>query len=69
MLDAHEEDLAAREEALAAKLHGKDEEIEKLVVQRTQELEQRHKEALNAQAQVQAGKVKELEAERDELKD
>lgn len=31
LLDAQEEDLAAREEALAAKLHGKDEEIEKLV--------------------------------------
>lgn len=30
-LDAYEEDLAAREEALAAKLRGKDEEIEKLV--------------------------------------
>ena len=30
-LDAHEEDLAAREEALAAKLRGKDEVIEKPV--------------------------------------
>ena len=39
-----------REEKLAATLRGKDEEVEKLVVQRTQELEQRHKEALNAQA-------------------
>jgi hypothetical protein len=38
-LDAHEEDLAAREEALAAKLRRKDEEIKKLVAQRTQELE------------------------------
>nr|XP_040249574.1 translation initiation factor IF-2-like [Aegilops tauschii subsp. strangulata] len=34
----------------------------------TQELEQKHEEALNAQAQVHAGKVKELEVERDELK-
>ena len=38
-------------------------------MQRTRELEQRHKEALDAQAQVHAGKVKELEAERDELKE
>ena len=43
--------------------------MEKLVVQRTQELEQRHEEALNAQALVHAGKVKELEVERDGLKD
>ena len=48
LLDAQEDDLAAREEALAAKLRGKDEEIEKLVVQRTQELEQKHKDALDA---------------------
>ena len=38
-------------------------------MQRTQELEQRHKEALDAQALVHAGKVKELEVERDELKE
>ena len=50
-------------------LHGKDAEVEKLVLQRTSELEQRHKEALNAQAQVYAGKVEELEAERDGLKE
>ena len=43
--------------------------MEKLVLQQTSELEQRHKEALNAQAQVHAGKVKELEAERDGLKE
>ena len=53
-LNSQEEELAAREE--------------KLVVQRTQELEQRHKETLDAQALVHAGKVKELEVERDELK-
>ena len=68
-LNSQEEDLAAREEKLAATLRGKDEEVEELVVQRTQGLEQRHKEALNAQAQVQAGKLKELEVERDGLKD
>ena len=58
-MNSQEEDLAACEEKLAATLRGKDEEVEKLVVQRTQELEQRHKEALNAQALVHAGKVKE----------
>ena len=40
----------------------------KLVLQRTQELEQRHREALDAEALVHAGKAKELEVERDELK-
>ena len=43
-LNSHEEDLAAHEEALATKLLGKDEEIENLVVQRTQELELKYKE-------------------------
>ena len=43
--------------------------MEKLVVQRTQELEQRHKEALDAQALSHACKVKELEVEWDGLKD
>ena len=33
----------------------------KLIVQQTQELEQRHQEELNAQALAHAGKVKELE--------
>ena len=42
-LNSQEEDLAAREEKLAAVLRDKDEEVEKLVVQRTQELEQRHR--------------------------
>ena len=68
-LNSQEEDLAAREEKLAAMLHGKDAEVEKLVLQRIIELEQRHKEALDAQALAHAGKVKELEAERDELKE
>ena len=43
--------------------------MEKLVLQQPSELEQRHKEALDAQAQVHADKVKELEAERDGLKE
>ena len=34
-LNSQEEDLAAREEKLAATLWGKDEEVEKLIVQRT----------------------------------
>ena len=34
-LNSQEEDLAAREEALATTLHDKDEEVKKLVVQRT----------------------------------
>ena len=49
-LNSQEEDLAAREEKLSAMLRGKDAEVEKLVLQRTSELEQRHEEALNAQA-------------------
>ena len=68
-LNSQDEDLAARQEKLATTLRGKDEEVEKLVVQRTQELEQRHREALDAQALVHAGKVKELEVERDGLRD
>ena len=62
-LNSQEEDLAAREEKLAATLRGNDEEVEKLVVQQTQELEQRRRDALNAQALVHAGKEKELEVE------
>jgi DNA repair ATPase RecN len=58
-LDAHKEDLAARERALAAKLRCKDEEIEKLVMQQTQELEQKHKEALKALTVDHASKLKE----------
>ena len=42
--------------------------MEKLFTERTQGLEQRHREALNAQAQVHADKTKELEVERDGLK-
>ena len=38
-LNSQEEDLAAREEKLAAMLRGKDAEVEKLVLQRTSELE------------------------------
>ena len=49
-LKTQEEDLAEREERLAAMLRGKDEELDKLVLQWTQELERRHQEALNALA-------------------
>ena len=68
-LDSQEEDLTVHEVKLAAALHGKDEELEALVTRRTRELEQRHKEALNAQALVHAGKVAELEVDRDGLKE
>ena len=74
MLDAHEEDLAAREEALSAKLCGKDEEIEKLVARQTQELEQGHKKTLDALVLDHAGKpkgavnaAKAVEADKNEL--
>ena len=40
-------------------LRGKDEEIEKLIVQRTQELEQKHKDTLDALVLDHAGKLKE----------
>ena len=53
-----------REVKLAAALHGKDEELEALVAWWTRELEQRHKEALDAQALAHAGKVRELEVAR-----
>ena len=68
-LDSQEEDLTVREAKLAAALRGKDEELEALVARRTRELEQRHKEALDAQALAHAGKVRELEVEQDELKE
>ena len=42
-------------------IRGKDEEVDKLVLQQTQELERRHQEALNAKDRVYAGRVKELE--------
>ena len=38
-LNSQEEDLAKREADINAKLHAKDEEVEKLVLQQTQELE------------------------------
>ena len=47
-LNSQEEDLAKREADLDARLHAKDREGEKLVLQRTSKLEQRHKEALDA---------------------
>nr|XP_040258236.1 translation initiation factor IF-2-like [Aegilops tauschii subsp. strangulata] len=55
-LNSQEEDLAKHEADLDAKLCAKDREVEKLVRQRTQELEQRHREVLDAQALVHAGK-------------
>ena len=68
-LDSQEEDLTVREAKLTAALCGKDEELEALVAWRTRELEQRHKEALYAQALAHVGKVRELEVAQDELKE
>ncbi|KAE8795788.1 hypothetical protein D1007_29394 [Hordeum vulgare] len=48
-LDAAEEDIAGCKKALNARLHAKDEEVERLVVQRTQELVEQHKNALATQ--------------------
>lgn len=48
-LDTHEEELAAREEVLAAKLRGKDDKIQAIVAQRPQELKRKHKDAIEAQ--------------------
>lgn len=58
-LDSHEDDLVVREENLAATLHAKDEEIQALLTKRTEEFEQKHREALQSQATEHAGKLKE----------
>nr|XP_040256230.1 uncharacterized protein LOC120973962 [Aegilops tauschii subsp. strangulata] len=58
----------AQMQALAATLRCKDEEVEKLVAQRTQELEQKRKDTLDALALDHIGKVEKLELEREELK-
>nr|XP_040258442.1 titin homolog [Aegilops tauschii subsp. strangulata] len=59
---------AHQDKAIATTLRVKDEEIEKLVMQQTQELERKHKDALDALALDQADKVEKLELEREELK-
>jgi chromosome segregation ATPase len=56
-LDTRERDLTTREEGLAAKLRGKDEEIQTLLAQRTQELERSHKEVVKVQALAHADKL------------
>ena len=53
---------------LAATLRGKDEEVGKIVTQWTQELEQKHKDTLDALALDHAGKVEKLELELGQLK-
>ena len=58
-LDAYEEELAARGAELAATLRGKDDEIQALVSQQTQELERKHNEAIEAQAIEHAKRIKE----------
>ena len=58
-VDSHEEDLAAREEALAMALRAKDDEIKTLLSKHSEELEQKHREALQAQVLDHAEKLKE----------
>ena len=58
-LDSREDDLADREQKLADKLQAKDVEIQALIAKRTQELEDIHQEAIQAQAMEHAGKLKE----------
>ena len=57
-LDVQEEDLVAHEAALSTTLCAKDEEIERLVTQQTQDLMQKHQEALDALALDHASKLK-----------
>nr|XP_040243972.1 leucine zipper putative tumor suppressor 2-like [Aegilops tauschii subsp. strangulata] len=66
-LDERKRELILKQ-ALAATLRGKDEEIGKIIAHRTQELEQKHKDALDALARDQASKVEKLELEREGLK-
>ena len=58
-LDVQEEDLVSHEAVLAATLRTKDEEIERLIAERSQDLAQKHQEALNALVLDHAGKLKE----------
>ena len=50
LLDAREQGIYSREEKLEATLHAKDDDPEVLVQQRTKELEDKHKVALDALA-------------------
>ncbi|XP_044332046.1 uncharacterized protein [Triticum aestivum] len=67
MLKEHEtlpntqaKDLASREQALAAAICAKDNELESLVQQHTKHLEDSHKRAINLQAHDAAAKLKEI---------
>jgi DNA repair exonuclease SbcCD ATPase subunit len=57
-LDGHEEDLTGREAALAETLRQKDEEVSRLVAERTQGQEQKHKEEVEALGRDYVGKLK-----------
>nr|XP_020182071.1 tropomyosin-like [Aegilops tauschii subsp. strangulata] len=58
-LNAKAKDLATQEQAMAAILHSKDDEIDELVRQWTQKLEEVHQKALETQVSVHAAKLKE----------
>ncbi|XP_040260578.1 uncharacterized protein [Aegilops tauschii subsp. strangulata] len=61
LLNAKEKDILAREEALAAILHGKDNELEALVQECTKDLEDGHEKAIDLQIQDSVAKLKEVD--------
>ena len=60
LLNAKEKDISAREGTLEATLCGKDEELEALVQQRTKDLEDKHKAALDALSLDSTAKLKKV---------
>ena len=60
-LDAKEKDISSREENLMATLHGKDDELEGLVHERTKELEGKHKAALDAVSSESVAQLKNVD--------
>jgi hypothetical protein len=60
LLDAREQNIALREEKLEATLRAKDDVLEVLAQQRTKELEDKHKAALDALAANSAAQLKKL---------
>ena len=58
LLDAKEQEISLREEKLEATLRAKDDDLEGLVQQRTKELEDNHKAALDALATDSASQLK-----------
>lgn len=60
LLNAKEKDISAREGTLEATLRGKDEELEALVQQRTKDLEDKHKAALDTLSLDSAAQLKKV---------